>query len=226
MFIIGLTSFVLINISIKASMLYAKTNAHVEPQASAMIAFKRMELEMRQSMSISTTLPTPSTWVELVMPQKDSNGLNQLTVDAQGHLQQIAGQTVDYFLGTKAQCTNTAKNLWTAHPDESGTTLLRSTDTYNAGANSYTNCRIIIDGIVNPNSPNLSGIPEIARYSLKKTLFVYTPYNDHGNPTDYDYYSPLSNTNLMNITLVVQSTLQGKPVYVPLETSFCFRNIH
>jgi len=223
-FIIGLTFFVIINISLKASKLYARTNVHIEPQASAMIAFKRMEREIRQAMVISTTTPSPSTWVEVILPEKDDQGLNKLAVDAHNRLVLIPGVTVSYFLGNKTEQQDATHKLWKATPSNSGTALFRSESPYNIATNSFDNCKVIIDGIVNPSDANLANEPQLTRDALASTLFVFTPYDDNGTPDDYTDDRPLTTTNLIGITLVVKAMQNGRPVYHPLWTRFCLRN--
>jgi len=224
MFIIGLTFFVIINISLKASKLYTRTNVHIEPQASAMIAFKRLEREVRQAMVISTTTPTPSTWIEITLPEKDDQGLNKLAVDAEGKLVLIPGKTISYFLGDKMTLQNADYKLWKARPNIAGTTLFRSETSYDKPGNFFNHCRIIIDGIVNPNDPSVMNEPQLTRDALANTLFVYTPYDDNGTPDDYTDDNPLTTTNLISITLVVKAMQNGRPVYHPLWTKFCLRN--
>ncbi|MHB0939244.1 MAG: PulJ/GspJ family protein [Armatimonadota bacterium] len=223
-FIIGLTFFVIINISIKASKLYARTNVHIEPQASAMLAFKRLEREIRQAMVISTTTPTPSTWIEITIPEKDDDGLNKLTVDAQGKLVLIPGETISYFLGDKLTLQDATRKLWKAQPNTAGSTLFRSESSYDKPGNYFNHCKIVIDGIVNPNDPDVMSEPQLTRDALENTLFVYTPYDDNGTPDDYTDDHPLSTTNVINITLVVKTMQSGRPVYHPLWTKFCLRN--
>lgn len=223
-FIIGLTFFVIINISVKASKLYARTNVHIEPQASAMIAFKRLEREIRQAMVISTTTPTPSTWIEVTLPEKDDDGLNKLAVDAQGRLVLIPGKTISYFLGDKLALQDATHKRWQGRPNTSGRALFRTEQDYNASTNSFDDCQIIIDGIVNPSDPGVQNEPQLTRDALANTLFVYTPYDDNGTPDDYNDDSPLTTTNLISITLVVKTLQNGRPVYHPLSTKFCLRN--
>lgn len=223
-FIIGLTFFVIVNISIKASKLHARTNVHIEPQASAMIAFKRMEREIRQAMVISTTTPSPSTWIEVILPEKDEQGLNKLGVDANNRLVLIPGKTVSYFLGDKLELQDANRKLWRARPSDSGTTLFRAETSYNKLTNSFDNCKSIIDNIVNPSDPSIASEPQLTRDALANTLFVYTPYDDNGTPDDYTDDRPLTTTNLIAITLVVKAMQNGRPVYHPLWTRFCLRN--
>jgi len=223
-FIIALSFFVIVNISIKASKLYARTSVHIEPQASAMIAFKRMEREIRQAMVISTTTPSPSTWVEITLPEKDAQGLNQLSVDATGRLILMPGQTVSYFLGRKLWLQDATHTLWSARPSATGTTLFRAESSYNFWANSFSHARIVIDNIVNPNITSIENEQQLTRDALANTLFVYTPYDDNGTPDDYTDDRPLTTTNLIGITLIVKTMQNGRPVYTPLWTKFCLRN--
>ena len=225
-FIIGLTGFIAVGIMINSAKLYARTNVHIEPQASVMLAFKRMEREIRQSMLISTTTPTPSTWVAVTMPQKGSDGLNQVTVDSNGRLKLVPGTVVNYFLGTKVTLRNAALGTYLASPSGTGTSLFRAESTYNSGSNTFDNAKLIIDAIVNPNDPNLDNDPALSRESLANTLFVYTPYYNNGTPDDYLDDRPLSTTKLITITLVVKAMQSGRNVYHPLWTQFTFQNLH
>lgn len=225
-FIIGLAFFVVVNISIKASELYARTSVHIEPQQSTMIAFKRMEREIRQAMSISTTTPSPSTWIEITLPQKDAQGLNELAVDSYGRLSLIPGATVDYFLGDKISLQDATNQLWVAQPDGTGATLFRTESAYDASTNTFSDCQVIIDHIVNPGDASLLNEPQLTQDALANTLFVYSPYNDNGTPDIYTDDLPLTTTNLIGITLIVKSMQNGRPYYTPLWTKFCLRNIH
>jgi len=224
MFIIGLTFFVIVNLSVKSSRLYARTSVHIEPQASAMIAFKRMEREIRQAMTISTTTPSPSTWVEVIIPQKDDLGLNQLSVDATGRLMLIPGETVSYFLGRKLWLQNSQQQLWLARPSNTGTTLFRAESTYNIWTDTFSYAEVIIDNIVNPSSYSLIDEPQLTRDALANTLFVYSPYDNNGTPDDYTDDRPLTTTNLIGITLIVKSVQNGRNIYTPLWSRFCLRN--
>jgi len=225
MFIVGLTSFVIVNISIKANKLFARSSVRIEPQASTMLAFKRMEREIRQAMLISTTTPSSSTWIDVQLPQKDDQGLNQLSVDEDGRIQLTPGIFVHYFLGSKVQVRDAQKHLYLASPSETGTTLFRAESTYDVENNTFDNARDVIDDIVNPSDPAVLSDPEVNRAALASTLFSYTPYNDNGTPDDYSDDRPLTNTNLITIALIVKSTLQGRPIYHPLQTKFCLRNL-
>jgi len=224
LFIIGLTFFVILNISVKSSKLYARTSVHIEPQASAMIAFKRMEREVRQAMVISTTTPSPSTWVEITLPDKDEQGLNKLMVNANNRLMLIPGKTVSYFLGTKITLQSKQQKSWLAQPSSTGTTLFRAETTYNKFTNTFAGARVIIDNIVNPSSTSLIDEQQLTRDALSHTLFVYTPYDDNGTPDYYADDKPLTTTNLIGITLIVKTVQNGRLIYTPLWTKFCLRN--
>jgi hypothetical protein len=223
-FIIALTFFVIVNISVKASKLYARTSVHIEPQASAMIAFKRMEREIRQAMVISTTTPSPSTWVEITLPKKDAQGLNELMVDANNRLLLIPGKRVNYFLGKKIALQDSVRNIWNARPSNTGTTLFRTEGKRDITSNTFPGARVIIDNVINPSDTSLVDEQQLTRDALSNTLFVYSPYDDNGTPDDYTDDRPLTTTNLIGITLIVKSMQNGRPIYHPLWTRFCLRN--
>ena len=222
-FIIGLTSFVILNVWVKASKLYARTSVHIEPQATAMLAFKRTEREMRRAMQVSTSM-SPSIWVIILMPEMDENGLNKIGIDAQGRLTLLPGKKIHYFLGKKVQLVDGQRRIWAAKPDLAGTALFRAyDDDYNSGSVTFSKAKVIIDNIVNPTDPSLATASELDRDALGKTLFMYAPYDDNGTPDDMTDDTPLD-AKLLGITLIIKATLQGKPIYHPLQTQFCLRN--
>ena len=51
----------------------------------------------------------------------------------------------------------------------------------------------------------------------QQTLFAYSPSDSNGNPTAL--------TQLISVAIVVKGMYQGKPVYSPLWTQFCMRNL-
>lgn len=223
--IIGITGFMVIAIAIQNNRLYARTSVRIEPQASAMLAFKRMEREIRQAMLISTATPSPSTWIQIQLPKKDADGLNELGVDNQGRIALIPGDYVSYFLGKKLSQPDPHKNKWVAQPSVAGTTLFRTKSTYNEVSDTFTDAQIVVDGIVNPADISLKDEPDITKEALGNTLFVFTPYDDNGTPEDFTDDKPRADTNLITITVIVKAKLQGRPVYHPLWTQFCLRNL-
>lgn len=223
--IIGLVTGAVGALSIQASKLYARTSWHIEPQSSAMVAFKRLERELRDAMLVSTTTPSPSTWIEVVLPKKDQHGLNILKANAQGRLTLLAGESVCYFLGKKVAQDGANSLLWTAQPDAQGTTLFRArSDDYDEAGMQFAHSRVLIDDIVDPRT--ITEEPSLQQMAVNRTLFVFIPYNDNGTPDDPTDDFPRPDTQLIAVTLIVKSTYQGRTVYHPLSTQFCLRNLH
>lgn len=223
--IIGMVIFSIVAVTMQAGKLHARTSVHLEPQASAMLALKRMQRELRDAMLISTTTPSPSTWIEFTVPAKDEHGLNRVQTDKHGFLSLVPGKNLCYFLGTKIVADPQGRNRWTARPDRQGTTLFRAETSYDERNDMFYNAQVLVDKVVNPYTLSATEMAGLKLTALNRTLFVFVPYDDSGTPDDISDDTPRADTQLITITLVVEATLQGKPLYHPLWTQFCMRNL-
>lgn len=234
LFIIGFLILAITSIIMQGSKLYASTSVHIEPQASAMLGLKRMERELRDTMKIVTGTPSPTTWIELKLPEKDENGLNKVYFDSEHRLALVEGKSITYFLGTKGTKDTSGPYLYYATPSADGSTLFRAEGHYDNTATTIPKSRIIVDNIVNPtwlaNMMNDTAFrkahPELTREDLKKCLFVFTPFNPNGTPDDLTDDTPTIQTELITISFIVKAMFQGKPIYHPLWTEFKLRNLH
>jgi len=206
----------ILSLLVQTSKLYAKTSPYLTGQSADMLALKRMQRELRDAMLISTTSPSPSTWVEIVLPKKDVAGMNVIQADALGNLSLATGSTIDYFLGTKIAQSTSDPTLWSAQASDQGTTLFRADHASQTSASParWSQATIMVDGVVNPAA--VATVTSLSTLS-QKTLFAYTPSDGSGNPTAL--------TQLISIAVIVQGTYQGRPVYTPLSTQFCMRNL-
>jgi hypothetical protein len=209
--IIALVTGVLLSLMIQTSRVYTRTSAHVEPQASLMLALKRMEREIRDGMFF--VLNSTDSTVEIVLPLRETNGMNVITGTS---LQE--GNHVCFFLGKKVG----GETAWSAVPDPLGDTIFRIEG---AGflqplSSSYTNtqAKIIIEGVAStPMVPD----PTDPTREIATTVFTYAPLDEEGFLMD--------ETRLIRITLTVplkEHTPSGiRTVNHTMQTSFSLRNL-
>ncbi|MHB9025137.1 MAG: PulJ/GspJ family protein [Armatimonadota bacterium] len=206
----------IISLSVNANRLYLRTSGHIEPQASQMIALKRIERDLREGMFLLTT--SSSTWVQVTLPALDDDGHHRIVQNSEtGRLGLTPGVTVRYFLGT-VQYTDSSKQHWLAIPSETGNILFRADASTVNGLGQYPDARVIIDSILStPIIPN----PVDPTQGTPTSIFTYWPANTDGSPT--------INTKLIKITLTktaVEYLNTGKrTVNHTLWTQFCLRNL-
>lgn len=203
-------------LSIQASKVYARTNIHIEPQASQMLAMTRMQQEIREAIEVVNNDPLTNQLsnekqITIIIPQKDSYGLN-ITTNVNGALQ-IQEDTTCYIRFRQEVYpvgSNTAHILM-EKIDRNSNTVVGSTE--------------IIHGLaLTPMNPD----PAHPGQNIAGKLFEYYPLNDNGTPNDPTDDTIGPGTRLVKITLSIplnQNTpTGGVTVYHTLHTEFALRN--
>ena len=219
--IIAIVAIATTTIFLRVTGVYARTSAHTNPQSAEMLALKRIENDLREAMFVSIVTPTPATWVEISLPQVDSNGVPLIVKGTDGSIGLTRNPALDtsYFLGDLVYPTFGDKSHWNAIPDPNGHTIFRALSSTKTSAGIFPNAMVIIDGVLStPMVPD----PQHPGREIPGRLFEYWP-SDPNDPT-----RPSVDSQLVRVTLTipVQSNT-GSSVLIEnhtVQTQFCLRN--
>lgn len=180
--VISVVMITLLLMIMQNNKLYMRTAVHLDPQASQMIALKRMERELREAMQVLNS-PEPATWIHIILPIKDQNGFNVLSYDAAtGELGLTLNTTdttkpmnpnISYFLGNKVSAVAGKTNTYVAEASTTGTCIFRATSMPSVDSDIFPEAQLIAEGVLNPPllpDPNNPG------KIITGNMFDYFPY--------------------------------------------------
>jgi len=211
---LSLVMLTIIMVLVQTGRIYRNTVGQSTPQVTQELALKRLKKEISQAVALNINVSS-ATQLQIAIPEKESDGYNQIVQGSTGKIGLQTGHLVTYFLGVK-QPTPGNPTAWTAVPSDTGDTLFRVTDLAPEQANN-TNADIMIEGI--------AGTPKITDFAGNEkttSLFTYGP-TDHAGVL-------VTDPNLVVITFstpVTVNTPQGhyKQVYHASSTQIYMRNI-
>lgn len=202
-------------LSIQSSKVYARTNIHIEPQASQMLALKRLQQEVREAIEVVndplTNQLSNENQITIIVPLKNSYGLN-ITESVNGKLE--IKEDLAYYIRFRQEVYpvgSTSARILREKIDRTNSSVLESKE--------------IIHGLsLTPMNPD----PDHPGQNIAGKLFEYYPLDDNGTPNDPTDDNIGPGTRLVKITLSMplnQNTpTGGVTIYHTLHTEFALRN--